>query len=161
MSNRSTRVSNRKSQSKHIIRARAVLYPPNNSKIAREFALIQGFLTTEEIRRFHRPCFPSREIDLNVGVCWSGLISQCKWVISHSDRRNNDLIQVGFYSVSHIQAIRSVSELSSSSGHLILIEYSEPQPPMFLNQGMGAYIINWIDSECAESDCTLSKDRQS
>ena len=60
-------VSNRKSQPKHVIRARAVLYPSINSKIAGNSLLsIQGFLTTEEIRRFHRPCFPLREIDFDV-----------------------------------------------------------------------------------------------
>ena len=48
---------------------------------------------------------------------------------------------------SQTQAIRSVSELSTNSGHLVLIESSEPQPPMFLNQGMGAYIIHWIEAD--------------
>ena len=39
-----------------------------------------------------------------------------------------------------------------NSEHLVLIESSEPQLPVFLNQGMGAYIINRIDSECLEAD---------
>ena len=46
-----------------------------------------------------------------------------------------------------------MSELSSNSDHLILVEYSEPQPPMFLNQGMGAFIINWINPRPGETEC--------
>ena len=59
------------------------------------------------------------------------------------------------------QAIRYVSELLTNSGHLVLIESSEPQPPVFLNQGMGAYIINWIDSECPETDWIAVRETQS
>ena len=49
---------------------------------------------------------------------------------------------------SQTQAIRSVSELSTNSEHLVLIESSEPQLSMFLNHGMGAYIIHWIEADC-------------
>ena len=62
---------------------------------------------------------------------------------------------------SQTQAIRSVSELSTNSGHLVLIESSEPQPSMFLNQGMGACIINWIDSDCPEADWIAVRESQS
>ena len=54
-----------------------------------------------------------------------------------------------------------MSELSTNSEHLVLIESSEPQPPVFLNQGMGAYIINWIDSECPEADWIDVRETQS
>ena len=54
-----------------------------------------------------------------------------------------------------------MSELSTNSEHLVLIESSEPQPPMFLNQGMGAYIINWVDSECPEDDWIAVRESQS
>ena len=54
---------------------------------------------------------------------------------------------------SQTQAIRSVSEFSANSEHRFLIESSQPQPLLlFLNQGMGVYIINWIDSECPEAN---------
>ena len=137
-----------------------MLYPPNNSKIAREFALIQGFLTTEEIRRFHRPCFPPREIDLDVVALamadFAVQMGQC--VLRPPQRRFDPGWSRSF---SQTQAIRSVSELSTNSGHIVLIEYSEPQPPMFLNQGMGAYIINWIYPDGPETDCTASISPQS
>ena len=50
----------------HTLQTRVILNPPNHSKIAREFLLVQGGLTTEEILRFHRPCLPNRELILNV-----------------------------------------------------------------------------------------------
>ena len=50
----------------HTLQTRVILNPPNHSKIAREFLLVQGGLTTEEILRFHRPCLPNRELLLNV-----------------------------------------------------------------------------------------------
>ena len=62
---------------------------------------------------------------------------------------------------SQTQAIRYVAELSTNSGYLVLIESSEPQPPMFLNQGMEAYIIHWIDSECPEAERIAVRESQS
>ena len=53
-----------------------------------------------------------------------------------------------------------MSELSTNFGHLVLIESSEPQPPVFLNQGMGEYIINRIDSECPEADWIAVRESQ-
>lgn len=55
-----------------------------------------------------------------------------------------------------VQAIRSMAELSSENDHLVMIEYSEPQPLMFMNQGMGAFFINWINPAPGEKDCPLS-----
>lgn len=52
----------------HTLQTRVILNPPNHSKIAREFLLVQGGMTPEEIERFHRPRFPNRELILNVGI---------------------------------------------------------------------------------------------
>ena len=52
----------------HILQTRVILNPPNHSKIAREFLLVQGGMTPEEIERFHRPRFPNRELLLTVIV---------------------------------------------------------------------------------------------
>lgn len=52
----------------HSLQTRVILNPPNHSKIAREFLLVQGGMTSEEIERFHRPRFPNRELILNVGI---------------------------------------------------------------------------------------------
>ena len=52
-----------------------------------------------------------------------------------------------------IRAIGDLNDLSSSQDHLIMIEYSEPQPPMFLNHGMSSFIVNWIKPESDNMEC--------
>ena len=54
------------------------------------------------------------------------------------------------------RTICTLDELSSSTDHLIMIEYSEPQPLMFLNQGMGAYVVNWINPAVSPSSLSSS-----
>ena len=51
------------------VQTRVILNPPFHSNVAREFMLVQGGLTRDEMERFHRPSFPPREIELNVGFC--------------------------------------------------------------------------------------------
>ena len=58
--------SNDKDSNAHIVRTRVILNPPNHSKIATEFTLVPGFLNRSDIARFHRPCFPNRQIEMNV-----------------------------------------------------------------------------------------------
>jgi len=54
-----------------------------------------------------------------------------------------------------IRAIGDLNELSSSRDHLIMIEYSEPQPPVFLNQGMSSFIVNWIKPTIENVECRI------
>ena len=48
------------------VRVPSSILPSTAKSLGNSLSSIQGFLTTEEIRRFHRPCFPPREIDLDV-----------------------------------------------------------------------------------------------
>lgn len=52
-----------------------------------------------------------------------------------------------------IRAIGDLNDLSSSRDRLIMVEYSEPQPPVFLNQGMSSFIVNWIKPESDSVEC--------
>ena len=48
------------------VRVPSSFLPSTAKSLGNSLSFIQGFLTTEVIRRFHRPCFPPREIDLDV-----------------------------------------------------------------------------------------------
>ena len=90
------------------------------------------------LRYRHRPCFPYREIDLDV---YRGFVAQSRSAsVSMRTPIATTMIELRFSRSVHsqTQAIWSGSEFSTNSKHRVLIESSLPQPPiLFLNQEMG------------------------
>lgn len=125
--------------------------------------LVKPDLTLSEYRQFHRPRLPL--IVINPGCPWQ---FQTR-VITENKRSSRGVTAadgsiVGSYVGSYHSMmsagakaqhkIRNEADLSSSMGDLVVLEYSEERPPLYMTKGMTCRIVNYYRGDRAH--CPVS-----
>ena len=114
--------------------------------------LVKPELSLSEYRQFHRPRLP--KIVANPSCPW---LFQTRVVTESKKRRGAAALQqqadgstiVGSYHAmmsagsSAQNKIRNEADLSPTIGDLVLLEYSEERPPLFMSKGMTCRIVNY------------------
>ncbi|GKZ00022.1 hypothetical protein MPSEU_000955600 [Mayamaea pseudoterrestris] len=107
------------------------------------------------LRQFHRPKLPFRLVRPD-------MIWQFQIRYKPTSKKGTDESKSSYQSITmgtHPGAlskskIRTESDLSPTEGNLILIEYSEERPPIFLTKGMASKIVNYYRGD--KTHCPVS-----
>ena len=122
--------------------------------------LIKADLTLSEYRQFHRPRLPLAVV--NPTCPWqfqTRVITENKRASRGATAADGSTIVGSYHSMMSAGAkaqhkIRNEADLSPSTGDLVLLEYCEERPPLFMTKGYTCRIVNYYRGDRAH--CPIS-----
>merc|ERR1740136_89270 len=124
-------------------------------ELVRNHVLVKPDMRKGELRQLHRPKLPRRVFKSNENVPWQFQIQLNKNQQRGSAAGTAASGKGGMPGALLPQAkIRNEADLSPMEGTLVLLEYSEENPPIMMSKGMTCKIVNYYRGD--RSKCPIS-----